>query len=99
MHRNAEGQLEGKASDAIDIIARNPRMDVHIKELKENLKHMYRFRVGDLRMLYEIDDVHRLSGSRPSNGEDRHANNRVKHAKAWWLIVSSCSLLKSSCNG
>ena len=32
-------------------------MDGHIKKLKGDLKHMHHFRVGDLRILYEIDDA------------------------------------------
>jgi mRNA interferase RelE/StbE len=41
---------------AIDVIAQNPHLDSHIKKLKGDLKHMHRFRMGDLRILYEIDD-------------------------------------------
>jgi len=49
--------LKERVADAIDVIARNPHLDGHIKKLKGDLKHMHRFRVGDLRILYEIDDV------------------------------------------
>jgi len=63
-HRNAvkfylkaEDTLKERVADAIDVIARNPHLDGHIKKLKGDLKHMHRFRVGDLRILYEIDDV------------------------------------------
>lgn len=42
--------------NAIDVIAEDPRLDSHIKKLKGDLKHMHRFRMGGLRVLYEIDD-------------------------------------------
>ena len=56
-HRNADKALKERVSDAIDVIARNPRLDGHIKRLKGDLRHMHRFRMGDLRILYEIDDA------------------------------------------
>jgi len=56
-YRKAEDTLKERVADAIDVIARNPYLDGHIKKLKGDLKHMHRFRVGDLRILYEIDDV------------------------------------------
>ncbi len=37
---------------------------------------MHRFRMGDLRILYEIDNAPKICGSRRSNGEDWHTNNR-----------------------
>jgi mRNA-degrading endonuclease RelE of RelBE toxin-antitoxin system len=62
LHRNASKfyqkankSLKGKISVAIDAISRNPHLDVHVKKLKGELKHMHRFRFGDLRILYEID--------------------------------------------
>ena len=64
LHRNsskfyqkANELLKRKISVAIDAIAQNPHLDVHVKKLKGELKHMYRFRSGDLRILYEIDDT------------------------------------------
>lgn len=64
LHRNASKfyqkankSLKGKISVAIDTISRNPHLDVHVKKLKGELKHMHRFRFGDLRILYEIDDA------------------------------------------
>lgn len=44
----------------MDAIAQNSRLDGHIKKLKGDLKHMHRFRMGDLRILYEIDDVQEI---------------------------------------
>ena len=63
LHRNvvkfyqkADNALKERLADAMDVIARNPRLDGHIKKLKGDLKHMHRFRMGDMRILYEIDD-------------------------------------------
>jgi mRNA interferase RelE/StbE len=56
-YRKADATLKERVADAIDVIARDPHLDSHVKKLKGDLKHMYRFRMGDLRILYEIDDV------------------------------------------
>ena len=55
-YRKADDTLKKRIADAINVIARNPRLDSHIKKLKGDLKHMHRFRMGDIRILYEIDD-------------------------------------------
>jgi len=55
-YRKADNALKERVTDAIDVIARNPHLDGHIKKLKGDLKHMHRFRIGDLHILYEIDD-------------------------------------------
>ncbi len=52
--------MKERVADAIDVIARNPHLDGHIKKLKGDLKHMHRFRMGDLRILYEIDDTQEI---------------------------------------
>jgi mRNA interferase RelE/StbE len=64
LHRNAvkfygkaDDALKERIADAINVIARNPRLDGHIKKLKGDLKHMHRFRMGDLRILYEVEDA------------------------------------------
>ena len=56
-YRKADDALKKKVTEAMDVIAQNPHLDGHIKKLKGSLKHMHRFRMGDLRILYEIDDV------------------------------------------
>jgi mRNA interferase RelE/StbE len=56
-YRKADATLKERISDAIAVIAQNPHLDGHIKKLKGDLKHMHRFRMGDLRILYEIDDA------------------------------------------
>ena len=67
LHRNAvkfyrkvDNILKERVADAIDVIARNPHLDGYIKKLKGDLKHMHRFRMGDLRILYEIDDTQEI---------------------------------------
>jgi len=59
-YRKAYDALKERVTDAIDVIARNPHLDGHIKKLKGDLKHMHRFRMGDLRILYEIDDAQEI---------------------------------------
>ena len=56
-YRKADNALKERIAGAIDVIARNPHLDGHIKKLKGDLKHMHRFRMGDLRIIYEIDDA------------------------------------------
>jgi mRNA interferase RelE/StbE len=59
-YRKADDALKKRIADAIDVIARNPHMDGHIKKLKGDLKHMHRFCMGDLRILYEIEDAQEI---------------------------------------
>jgi mRNA interferase RelE/StbE len=56
-YRKADDALKERIADAIDVIAKNPHHDSHIKKLKGDLKHMHRFRMGDLRIIYEIDNA------------------------------------------
>ncbi len=48
--------LRKKINVAIDSIAKNPYHNIHIKKLRGELSHMYRYRVGDTRILYEIHE-------------------------------------------
>ena len=59
-YRKANDTLKERVADAFGVIARNPHLDGHIKKLKGDLKHMHRFRMGDLRILYEIDDAQEI---------------------------------------
>jgi len=63
LHRNgakyyqqAEKKLQGRINTAIDTIFGNPRYHVHIRKLEGGLKDMYRYRLGGLRVLYEIHE-------------------------------------------
>jgi len=55
-YENADATTRERISEALDIISKNPRYHTHIKKLKGELKHMYRFRIGGLRILYEIEE-------------------------------------------
>jgi len=63
LHRNAE-RFYGKADDdarkkvnkAISNISTSPYYGIHIKKLQGELSKMYRYRIGDIRILYEIHE-------------------------------------------
>ena len=55
-YKNADQKLKGRINAAIDTIIENPRYHVHIKKLEGKLKDMYRYRLGNLRILYEIHE-------------------------------------------
>jgi mRNA-degrading endonuclease RelE of RelBE toxin-antitoxin system len=61
LHRNAaksfqdaDKKLQQRITDALDSIAENPYYSIHIKKLHGELASMYRYRLGPLRILYEI---------------------------------------------
>ena len=55
-YRDADKKVQGRIRTAIDIILGNPRYHVHIKKLEGDLKDMYRYRLGNLRILYEVHE-------------------------------------------
>ena len=55
-YKNAAHGLKGRIAAAFDLISQNPHYHPHIKKLKRELKNMYRFRVGELRIIYEIEE-------------------------------------------
>jgi mRNA interferase RelE/StbE len=55
-YRNADKKLQRRISTAVDTILGNPRYHVHIKKLEGELKDMYRYKLGNLRILYEIHE-------------------------------------------
>jgi mRNA interferase RelE/StbE len=55
-YRNADKNLQSRINIAVDTISKNPRYHVHIKKLEGELKDMYRYRLGNLRILYEIHE-------------------------------------------
>ncbi|KAF0122218.1 MAG: plasmid stabilization system [bacterium] len=55
-YKNADAMLKERISSALNAISKDPRYNVHIKKLKGELKNMYRFRLGDIRILYEIEE-------------------------------------------
>ena len=63
LHRNAakfyskaDKGLRERLNSAIEDISENPRYNIHIKKLQGELSHMYRYRLGDLRIIYEIHE-------------------------------------------
>ena len=55
-YRKADENSRKKIDKAIKNISTNPYYGVHIKKLQGELSQMYRYRIGDLRILYEIHD-------------------------------------------
>jgi len=55
-YKKADSALKKRISEAFDIISKDPRYHPHIKKLKGVLRNMYRYRLGDLRILYEIEE-------------------------------------------
>jgi len=55
-YEKASASLKARIGSAIDLIAQDPHHHPHIKKLKGELKNMYRFRLGDLRIIYEIEE-------------------------------------------
>jgi mRNA interferase RelE/StbE len=55
-YKRADKKLQGRIYTAINTILGNPRYHVHIRKLEGDLKDMYRYRIGDLRILYEIHE-------------------------------------------
>ncbi len=53
-YKKADSKLKARINKAIDAISENPFHDVHIKKLEGQLSGMYRYRIGDMRILYEI---------------------------------------------
>jgi len=53
-YQDADKKLQQRITDALDSIAKNPYYGIHIKKLHGELAHMYRYRLGTLRLLYEI---------------------------------------------
>jgi mRNA interferase RelE/StbE len=55
-YSNADKKLQGRISAAVGTISENPRYHVHIKKLEGELRDVYRYRLGNLRILYEIHE-------------------------------------------
>ena len=52
----ADQPLAKKLARCFEILEENPRHHPNIKFLKSQLKGFYRYRVGDYRVIYEIND-------------------------------------------
>ncbi len=59
-YKNVERKLQQRIAAAIKSISENPHYHVHIRKLEGELKQMYRYRLGNLRILYEIREDIRI---------------------------------------
>jgi mRNA interferase RelE/StbE len=56
VYRSAETPLAKRLARAFEVLEQNPRQHPNIKALKGKLAGRYRYRVGDYRVVYRIDD-------------------------------------------
>ena len=61
LHKNAvkfyvksDADLRKRIDAAIETITQDPTYNIHIKKLQGELAQMYRYRLGDIRIIYEI---------------------------------------------
>jgi mRNA interferase RelE/StbE len=55
-YRSADTSLAKRLARAFEALEQNPRQHPNIKALKGDLAGRYRYRVGDYRVIYRIDD-------------------------------------------
>ncbi len=55
-YAKADTMLHEKINSAIETILQNPHFHIHIKKLQGELSQMYRYRFGNVRILYEIHE-------------------------------------------
>jgi len=55
-YKRAGTDLRKRINSAIEVILQNPHYHIHIKILKGALSNMYRYRLGDIRIIYEIHE-------------------------------------------
>lgn len=55
-YNRADNKLKARIGKAIYAISENPFHDMHIKRLEGQLSGMYRYRIGGMRIIYEIHD-------------------------------------------
>jgi mRNA interferase RelE/StbE len=59
-YRKADRPLAKKLARCFEQLERDPRQHTNIKLLKGNLAGHFRYRVGDYRVIYRIDDQRHL---------------------------------------
>ncbi len=59
-YEDAQASLQRKLDRCFAILAQTPRRHPNIKSLTGKLKGRYRYRIGDYRVIYRIDDDGRL---------------------------------------
>ena len=70
-YKKSDSKLKARINKAIDAISENPFYGVHIKKLEGQLSCMYRYRIGDMRILYEIHNdikIVRIKAIEPRGG-------------------------------
>lgn len=55
-YKKAEHSLRKRINSAIEVILQNPHYHIHIKKLQGDLSNMYCYRLGDIRIIYEIHE-------------------------------------------
>lgn len=55
-YKRTDANLRKRINSAIEVIVQNPRYHIHIKKLQGDLSNMYRYRLGDIRIIYEIHE-------------------------------------------
>jgi len=55
-YKKADANLRMRINSAIEVVLKNPRYHIHIKKLHGDLSHMYRYKLGDIRIIYEIHE-------------------------------------------
>lgn len=55
-YESASAALQRKLDRCFDVLAQSPREHPNIKPLRGPLKGRYRYRLGDYRVVYRIDD-------------------------------------------
>ena len=58
-YRKADTPLAKKLNRCFDNLARNPFSHPNVKRLTGNLRGRFRYRVGDWRVVYTVDELHR----------------------------------------
>jgi mRNA interferase RelE/StbE len=53
----AEASLQRKLDRCFDVLKITPRHHPNVKRLKGRLSELYRYRVGDYRVVYQIEDA------------------------------------------
>ncbi len=60
VYEAADSNLQRRLDRCFEVLARDPHRHPNIKRLKGRLKGYYRYRVGDYRVIYRIDENQRL---------------------------------------
>lgn len=55
-YKKADAKLSERIKAAIETILQSPRVNTHVKKLQGEFSQMYRYRLGDIRILYEIHE-------------------------------------------